>query len=161
MGALITRLRKARRHEPGEPFTAPSPHRDRGNAVTASRRFTALPEQVGQARQFVRAIVGEQHVRRYDIELVTSELAGNAVRHGGQGADREFEVTVTTDEEAVVVSVRDSGLTGTPQAGTCDLDSDGGRGLALVEMVARRWGFHRDSTGTVVWAEVDPAPLLP
>jgi hypothetical protein len=79
------------------------------------------------------------------------------VQHGGRGAGagQEFVVSVTFAEDAVVVAVRDGGVTGIPHVKACDEDSTGGRGLALVEMVSRRWGFQRDSTGTVVWAELD------
>ncbi|MET8335573.1 hypothetical protein ABZV14_07295 [Streptosporangium canum] len=32
-----------------------------------------------------------------------------------------------------------------------DADSDGGRGLLLVDLIATGWGAYRDATGNVVW----------
>lgn len=157
---MVARLRGAhRRRGPGEPFGLVWPHLNNRRLLIARQEFAALPEQVGQARRFARGIIGEEHPRRHDVELVVSELAGNAVRHGGKGQGRKFEVAVALDDTSIVVAVHDSGLTGTPRLGSCDVDSDSGRGLALVAMTARRWGFHRDPTGTVVWAELDSTPL--
>jgi len=39
------------------------------------------------------------------------------------------------------------------QPGQPDL-LEGGRGLRLVEMLATRWGYHRDTAGTVTWFEL-------
>ncbi|MEV5412917.1 ATP-binding protein [Thermopolyspora sp. NPDC052614] len=161
VGAMVARLRVVRRRKRNEPFGTVWPHRAARRMVTVNRVFTAVPEQVGRARHFAREVVGEEHARSYEVELVVSELAGNAVRHGGQGAGREFEVSMAVGGGAIIVAVRDGGLTGTPRAGTCDTESDSGRGLALVETVARRWGFHRDPAGTVVWAELDSVPSPP
>lgn len=154
--AVVARFRRGRGDVVGTavPYRAGEPGR---GPLTVSQGFAAVPEQVRAARGFVRDLVGEGHPREYDILLVTSELAGNAVQHGGRGAGagQEFVVSVTFAEDAVVVAVRDGGVTGIPHVKACDEDSTGGRGLALVEMVSRRWGFQRDSTGTVVWAELD------
>lgn len=138
----------ARPYRPGEPERAP---------LTISQGFAAVPEQVRAAREFVRGLVGDGHPRAYDILLVTGELAGNAVQHGsrGAGAGQEFVVSVTFAAGAVVVAVRDGGVTGVPHVRACDESSIGGRGLALVEAVSARWGFQRDAAGTVVWAELD------
>lgn len=160
MGTVVTRLRGARwRHGQGELFGLTWSHLTRRQVLGARRTFTALPEQVGQARRLARRVLGEDHPRLYDVELVISELAGNAVRHGPQGPGQEFEVSVALGDNTIVVAVRDNGVTGTPRLGSCDMDSDSGRGLALVAMASRRWGFHRDAAGTVVWAELNSTPL--
>jgi len=125
--------------------------------VTISRTFAAAYEQVKAAREFVREQVGDDHPRAYDLMLVTSELAGNAIQHGGRrdGTAQEFVVSVTVTPDRVIVAVRDGGMTGIPHVLPYDEGSIGGRGLALVEMLSKRWGFERDSDGTVVWAELD------
>ncbi|GGM71502.1 hypothetical protein GCM10010106_17220 [Thermopolyspora flexuosa] len=159
MRIAVARLRSAQgRHARSQSFGLTWLHLTE-RPLLRVRHFTATPEQVGQARTFARRVVGERHPRLHDVVLVVSELAGNAVRHGGQGPGREFEVSVVLGDDSVVVAVRDSGLSGTPHLRSCDIDCDSGRGLALVAMAARRWGFHRDPAGTVVWAELDARPL--
>lgn len=158
--AAVARLRQGRVRGRGNASDMPVPYRagESGREpLMISQGFAAVPEQVRAAREFVRGLVGDGHPRADDILLVTSELAGNAVQHGsrGAGAGEEFVVSVTFTATAVVVAVRDGGLTGVPHVKAYDEDAIGGRGLALVESVSRRWGFQRDSAGTVVWAELD------
>lgn len=156
--AAVARIRLGRGRGPADGTAQPYPPKGPSRApLTFSQRFPAMPEQVRAARKFVHGLVGDGHPRADDLLLVASELAGNAVQHGGRGAGpgQEFVVSVTFAAKAVVVAVRDGGLTGVPHVKACDEDAVGGRGLALVESVSRRWGFQRDSAGTVVWAELD------
>ena len=102
-------------------------------------------------------------------ELVTSELSSNAALH----AMAEFmHVTLerATDAAAGVrVAVEDDGPVGveavlprTPAGDDLDWDDldATGRGLAMVAMVAGRWGVDETRRGKRVWADlVDPAPV--
>ncbi len=141
---------------PGGPVRA-------GAMVTMARRFPARREEVKRARDYVGAALGEAHERRYDAMLVASELVGNAVQHGSRRsgpvtsgeAATEVEVSVTFVRRGVLLAVRDGGSPVIPQIRPLDGEDIGGRGLALVDLLARRWGFHRDSAGTLVWAELD------
>lgn len=85
-----------------------------------------------------------------DVQLCTSELAANAVRH----ASSPFRVEVRLDDTTLRVSVHDD----SPQTPT-RLDvaptSPGGRGLAIVDAVAGGWGWTADpGLGKDVWFEV-------
>ncbi|MFF0248115.1 ATP-binding protein [Streptosporangium sandarakinum] len=73
---------------------------------------------------------------------------------GPNGGPREFLVTLTFVERGVLVTVQDPGSARIPCPRDPGPDAVGGRGLALVNALAARWGFHRDSLGTVIWFEL-------
>ncbi|MEU3165169.1 ATP-binding protein [Streptosporangium sp. NPDC006930] len=67
---------------------------------------------------------------------------------------REFVVTVAFLPHGVLITVQDPGASEIPCTRKPSPEATGGRGLMLVNDLATRWGFHRDSTGTVVWFEL-------
>lgn len=71
-----------------------------------TRRFAATAAQVKPARAVVAELLGDRHPRPADAVLLTSELAGNAVRHA---VEREFAVSVLLADRGVLVAVRDRG----------------------------------------------------
>lgn len=107
------------------------------------------------ARRAVRAsacLAHDLHVLD-DALLLTSELVTNSVRHGGP----PISVVIDCHETCLRVSVSDgSAVVPRPrQAGADDEDS---RGLALVDLLAYRWGVdevhHRRSDGKAIWFEL-------
>ncbi|GAA3448060.1 ATP-binding protein [Planomonospora venezuelensis] len=125
--------------------------------LLARRRFAGLPEQVRHARSFVALAVGECATTESAV-LLTSELAGNAVRHTESGNGGSFEVSVYCAASFLRVEVTDEGtLLGAPRVRLIDLDAEqlpGGRGLAIVELCAARWGQSGDASGRIVWFEL-------
>ncbi|MFS1301687.1 ATP-binding protein [Streptosporangium longisporum] len=137
-----------------------------------SQRFAASRDQVRQARKFVAELLGDGHPLLDDALLLTSELATNAIEHSAAPAEavhaepyrpdpggagdrlREFVVTVAFTPRGVLVTVQDAGASGVPCTRDSGPAATGGRGLLLVNELATRWGFHRDSTGTVIWFEL-------
>jgi len=81
-------------------------------------------------------------------ELLVSELATNALRHG-RGDIRLRLLRDTT----LVCEVWDNGYAQPRQRRARDTD-EGGRGLQLVSMLADRWGSRRTPTGKTVWFEM-------
>ncbi|MFG1755450.1 ATP-binding protein [Streptosporangium sandarakinum] len=80
---------------------------------------------------------------------------GEASRPGGlDRGPREFLVTVAFVGRGVLVTVQDPGSSRIPCPRDPGPDAVGGRGLALVNALAARWGFHRDPLGTVIWFEL-------
>jgi len=67
---------------------------------------------------------------------------------------REFVVTVAFLPHGVLITVQDPGASDIPCTRKPGPEATGGRGLMLVNDLATRWGFHRDSTGTVIWFEL-------
>ncbi|MFC4061857.1 ATP-binding protein [Planomonospora corallina] len=129
----------------------------RPGTLLMRRRFAGLPEQVGQARRFVALAVGDRAAADQAV-LMTSELATNAVQHTRSGAGGFFEVSVYLAGPFLRVEVADGGgPAGTPSARALDPLAEqlpGGRGLAIVELCATRWGQSGDDSGRVVWFEL-------
>ncbi|MFI9615632.1 ATP-binding protein [Streptomyces sp. NPDC052023] len=81
-------------------------------------------------------------------QLLVSELATNALVH----AASHFRLTLSAAHGVLRCEVSDGGRR-VPQvldAGT----SESGRGMFLVEALARRWGCHQDGPGKTVWFEL-------
>lgn len=81
-------------------------------------------------------------------ELLTSELVANAVLHG----IGPINLHVVADEAYLRVEVADGSaalpaIAGAPPA-------VGGRGLAIIEHLARTWGADATPTGKTVWFEL-------
>ncbi len=93
------------------------------------------------------------------VELLTSELVTNAVRHpqrddGDHGL--EIEVHVHRTDQVLRVEVHDHDSSPLPQVHPPDAPSEGGMGLYLVEELAAAWGTHPvpSGAGKVVWFEI-------
>lgn len=84
-----------------------------------------------------------------DLLLVVSELVTNAVRHGAPPVRLEL----LADADVVRVAVGD-GNPGLPRPRLVDDDAEGGRGMVLVEMLAREHGVRAQPPGKTVWASV-------
>jgi DNA-binding NarL/FixJ family response regulator len=82
------------------------------------------------------------------IELLTTELVTNAIKHASSTA----RVAAELSGRRIRVSVTDDGP-GLPVRRTARLDDEGGRGLGLVETLAADWGIDVGDGETTVWFE--------
>jgi anti-sigma regulatory factor (Ser/Thr protein kinase) len=82
-------------------------------------------------------------------ELLTSEVVTNAVVHGGSAV----RVEVETVDGRTRISVCDNDP-GQPELRSPGLDDESGRGMRLVDSLARRWGVQPAGSGKCVWFEV-------
>jgi anti-sigma regulatory factor (Ser/Thr protein kinase) len=116
-----------------------------------SQVFLPVPEAVAAVRRFVTDALERwgEHDVVMDASLVVSELATNAVLH----ASSPFRVTVDRSLGVVRLSIQDVAPDHAQQR-----DSEGqdlsGRGMVIVEALARRWGCDSLPAGKVVWAEL-------
>ncbi|MEV0036243.1 ATP-binding protein [Streptomyces sp. NPDC050804] len=88
--------------------------------------------------------------------LVVAELASNAALHGS-APGRDFRLTLTlATEDTLRIEVTDTRPGQVPTVRTgAPLDSEGGRGLQLVDALADRWGItSRPGAHKTVWAEL-------
>lgn len=131
----------------------------RGTA-RATVRMPPTPTAPARARGFLRTCLRTwQRTWQLDVDgdaaaLVVDELVTNAVLHAGTPVD----VLVDVGPEALVVAVADGSST-MPGPSTASADAESGRGLALIDAVAHRWGvLPRQDGGKVVWAELQGTP---
>ncbi|MEW2115885.1 MULTISPECIES: ATP-binding protein [unclassified Streptomyces] len=81
-------------------------------------------------------------------ELLVSELVTNAVLH----AASPFRFTLWAAHGVLRCEVTDTGRR-TPRV-RCAGVAESGRGMFLVDALARRWGCHQDGPGKTVWFEL-------
>lgn len=93
-----------------------------------------------------------------EVMLVASELVTNAVVHSGADEGHSVSVEVSRSDSAVLISVRDPGLSADEAKNRAGRGSeDGGWGLMLVEQLSNRWGSKRNGSYQV-WAQLELAP---
>jgi anti-sigma regulatory factor (Ser/Thr protein kinase) len=107
----------------------------------------------GEARRLVSRFAAENDLTSGTDAalLVVSELVSNAVLHGAEPID----VCVTRDGDLLRIEVSDGGRRADGVAPRSRDDRrPGGRGLHIVNSVARRWGTADTDSGKIVWAEI-------
>jgi hypothetical protein len=116
-----------------------------------SRVFLPAPQAVSATRHFVADVLAEwgQSPLVEDCVLIASELATNAVVHGGS----PFRASVRREAHSVLIEVEDADAA-TPYRGPALLDAVDGRGIAIVEDLAHRSGCRRLADSKVLWAEL-------
>jgi len=113
------------------------------------------PASVAVARQRLAADLSAAGIFEAavgDAVLVVSELLSNAIRHARPLPGANVQVAWLVDEGVVEVAVSDGGAPTTPVRAHATVSSLGGRGLDIVEYLARRWGVRSDDSGQTVWA---------
>ena len=87
-----------------------------------------------------------------DAELVTSELVANAILHGQPPID----LSLTVSGANFRIEVTDSNPAPPRLLPPAASDQVGGRGLLILDTLARRWGVDATASGKRVWAELGP-----
>lgn len=132
------------------------------------------PNAVGLARLHTVDVLSRWGVPTDVVEttrLLVSELVTNAVRHPQEGLEevsayfsrytlRTFELTLEMFWDGVRISVRDHDSR-PPVLKEVGVEPENGRGIFIVAMMSRNWGFHPavGVPGKVAWAEVGLAPV--
>ena len=103
------------------------------------------------ARKAVRSACEGIHVEAGDVLLCTAELVTNALLHGAPPVELEIEVS----ETAVRVAVHDSRPGPVEQHRPVTSDTSAGRGLQIVESLAKAWGVSQYESGKAIWFVFD------
>jgi anti-sigma regulatory factor (Ser/Thr protein kinase) len=119
----------------------------------------ALPDAVPSARAHLRQLLTSwgRAALSPDVSVVVSELVTNSVAASGelQLAAAPVLVWLGSDWHCLLLAVADASPR-PPVRLNLEPDTEGGRGLALVEALSSRWGWHPVSTTgltKVTWAE--------
>ena len=146
-----------------QPSLADLPVRaDRADALShvddrsaAPRERVGLPHSVhgpAQARAVVAAATQRLGLEAVsdDVALLVSEMVTNAVRYATAPVALEIEA----DGTSVLVAVAD-GSPVPPVVRPADDQTEGGRGMLLVELLSREHGVRLEGLGKTVWAVLD------
>lgn len=120
-----------------------------GGAIEVKRLFYGDASSVGEARSFVRDALAATDAPAVVVDsavLLISELATNVTLH----ARTDLQVSIRFEDDTLWGEVKDwnSRL---PHPCTAPEGATTGRGLALVESLAHRWGIDQDDGGKTVW----------
>lgn len=119
--------------------------------IRTERSFDSSVEEVRAARLFAQGVVADWGMDPGDAVLVVGELAANAQRH----ARGEFNVSLDHAVGGLLVEVTDASPE-VPEIIDTPPDARSGRGLVMVDRVARSWGIRRTPAGgKTVWVELD------
>lgn len=113
------------------------------------------PAEVGRARRWARSRlagcgIDVDEPLAETVVLLVSELVTNAVVHTGRPA----VLRLALDGTQVRLEVVDTSARA-PVPRCVDGDATGGRGLALVDGLADRWGWSSEGAGKRIWCELD------
>ena len=117
----------------------------------------AVPESAPVVRHALRELLGVAGDGEVGdtAELLVTELVANAARHAGG----EVRVRAVLQSGLLLVEVLDSSEVLPIPGPEVDWDCESGRGIALVEALADRWGADPLPSGKRVWFELSLRPL--
>ena len=90
-----------------------------------------------------------------DVRLIVSELMTNAI----QARPTKVRLQIAAGTDHIRVSVADDGA-GSPALRRPHATSEHGRGLWIVEQIAKSWGTDSRPDGKQVWADIALEPDL-
>ncbi|MCH0543032.1 SpoIIE family protein phosphatase [Streptomyces sp. MUM 203J] len=119
----------------------------------ARRRLDPVPRSVREARALARERLADWGLDELTdtLELLVSEVVTNAVRHSGGSRPVDLRLVRT---DSLLCEVTDGGRD-LPELRDAGPDDEEGRGLRVVNALAREWGAGRSADGTTsVWFEL-------
>ncbi|MFI5616877.1 ATP-binding protein [Streptomyces sp. NPDC051567] len=149
-----------------------SPYRPQSVHFFDQLSLAAVRSAVSASRHFLRLTLSKwpEVSIEDDALLIASELVTNAVTATGMLAGKRtwgdleelnlVQVRLVGLQDSVIIEVWDMSDE-LPSLKQADDDAENGRGLLLVQQLAKRWGSYRTTGGKVVWAELMARPLKP
>ncbi|KAB1142676.1 ATP-binding protein [Streptomyces luteolifulvus] len=116
--------------------------------------FTAEPTEVAGLRRVMRLhlSIWGLHDLIDDAQLCVSELVSNVITHLGPGTPATLSVSMNGVH--LRIEVHDPDTRALPTLLDVNADSEAGRGMALVDAVAARWGVQLCLDRKVTWCEL-------
>jgi anti-anti-sigma regulatory factor len=131
--------------------------RDRVGMPSATEELLPVAGAARQARDVVTEACARWELSTLvgPASVVVSELVSNAVAH----AHTMITLRLSLRRRYLHIAVRDGSTDEPRPATTSPLAPGTGRGLLLVDAIARRWGSMPTTGGKVVWAVLSTDPL--
>lgn len=116
--------------------------------------FTAEPAEVAPLRRVMRlhlelwglhAVVG-------DAQLCVTELVSNVITHVGVGTPATLAVSM--NDTRLRIELHDPDTRALPTLVSAQDESEAGRGMALIDALADRWGVQLRAEKKVTWCEL-------
>ena len=123
-----------------------------GDPSVREVHLTSRPESASTARRLALSVIRVWGLGSHagTVELLVSELVGNAVRHTGA---RTFGLRMQRRRGWIRIEVRDPSRALPCLLPVRDLDVSG-RGLFLVDTLSDRWGVDLQPRGKTTWFEL-------
>jgi anti-sigma regulatory factor (Ser/Thr protein kinase) len=115
--------------------------RTESSVAVARKELTSWMRQQGGSREHIE-----------DARLVISELVANSVRHASPLADGSILVSWAMEPEGVALSVTDGGSGSGPRRVETSPTAPTGRGMAIVDVLAREWWSEQSPSRATVHA---------
>ncbi|MFF8590745.1 ATP-binding protein [Streptomyces sp. NPDC015220] len=130
-----------------------------GSAVRRARRvwkfpFSAEAEAVAGLRRLVRLHLELWGLQQLSAaaELCVSELVANVIKHVGHGTPTALAVSL--DGTRLRIEVHDPDARAVPILSDVEQDAETGRGMALIDAIADRWGVDLTAGRKSTWCEL-------
>ncbi|MFF3332287.1 ATP-binding protein [Streptomyces sp. NPDC002888] len=122
--------------------------------------FVAQAEEVAALRRVMRLHLGIWGMPDLveAAQLCVTELVSNVITHVGAGTPTTLVVAMNGSH--LRIEVHDPDTRALPTLLQAGVDCEGGRGMALVEATAARWGVELCADRKVTWCELAPEPAL-
>jgi anti-sigma regulatory factor (Ser/Thr protein kinase) len=123
-------------------------------SLSATINLIGTKTSVRRARHFTQDLLGRDHPAVDDVIIVVSELVTNSIRHSCSGRRGTVTLTINNSDNAIRVEVTDEGSAHSSPYIRDEPDSESGRGLRIVSMLAKEWGVTHRSTTLTTWCEL-------
>jgi serine/threonine-protein kinase RsbW len=118
-------------------------------------RLPFTPSSVSVARQRLKTWMDENGGSGEAVEdarVIISELVANSVRHARPLADGQIHVTWSLEDRGLQLSVTDGGSPTRPRTVHAPSSALAGRGMGIVEVLAKEWWTERSGARSTVHA---------
>jgi anti-sigma regulatory factor (Ser/Thr protein kinase) len=119
--------------------------------IIASHSFVGTERSAAQVRRFTKETVGDGHPSLDDIQTCVNEAFTNGVEHTASGRGGSVTVAFVAAEDGIVAEVTDDGADGARPFINDDLLEESGRGMLIIDALAREWGIREEGEKTTVW----------
>ncbi|MFI1506695.1 ATP-binding protein [Streptomyces sp. NPDC020597] len=122
--------------------------------------FVAEPEEAVALRRLMRLHLGLWGVPRVleAAQLCVTEMLSNVITHVGPGTPTTLSVSMNGGH--VRIEMQDPDTRALPTLLQAGAESEHGRGMALIDAMAVRWGVEPHADRKVTWCELETAPSL-